>query len=218
MRVVTNNRKLNDVTTASVQSFIDSMPAQTYNISHSEWDSLQVHDGGKSKVFQVNLTNEHVRQLQAAGLWAHWTKVQNLLGGHPVRPTTIGWIRYNGEPQEGSLHIDEVQSDLRPNRGQLVGKWKSHGYGEFPHKLQDAVDKIILGGKNDHHHVILEAFHQWLRDRGHPNTVLHLPGLKFRTKLSSLSQNDAPPVHYVDTYEKMPKLLGYNVNASKYGE
>lgn len=220
MRVVINNRKTNDVTAASVQAQIDALPAATYNISHGKWDNLQVHDGGSSNVFQLNLTNAHIAQLKAAGLWSHWVKVQKLLiGGHPVRPTTIGWVRYSGKPEDGTLHLDEVQSDIRPNRAQLVQKWRyKNGDVPFPHKEQDAVDRIILNGKNDHHHVILEAFHQWLRDRGHPGVVLHLPGVKFRARLSGLNSDEPPPVHYTDTYEKMPKAMGYNLNASKYGE
>jgi GNAT superfamily N-acetyltransferase len=254
LRTVVNNRKTNDVEAGTVQKFIDSLPATRFNVSTRTYSGPQItHHSGKSNVFQLNINNDQVKALKEAppmdeldengqptgnkvNLWDHWKKVQDMLVGtlHPVRPPTIGWIRWNGTPGQGPIHIEEIQSDLRPGRAQLQSKWSSHGYGKFPHHIQNAVDRIILGGKHDHHEVLLEGFHQWLRNQGHHGTVLHLPGSLFRGKLSGMSgyhgirwsksnPTNRPlptgtlPVHYIDTYEKMPKNMGYAVNASSYG-
>jgi hypothetical protein len=124
-----------NISASMIQSYIDTLPAIEFNVSHGKagkaapetvpgtltpapsdlWTGGQRHNEDYSKVFQLNITNNHVQKMRAKGSWQTYRNQAQAVHstGHPVRPeqTTIGWIRYTGTPQEG-IHIDEIQSDF----------------------------------------------------------------------------------------------------------
>lgn len=248
-KVRTKNPRKATVSPQSIQDFIDKLPATNLNASFSTWRGCQVHDGGQSKVFQVNVSNEQVKQMKEAGVFGTFRKLQAYIGGHhPITPATVGWVRFSGDPETGSVHVDEVQSDHRQtmadmarahhlqynNRDEAGAQraWEEKNE-QYPHAHQKKISEIIFG-KAQPHEVLLEAFHEYLRGKGMPATMIHFPGLHFRGALSGLDGfprgwskenpehkppvTGKPPVHYVETYEKMPKRMGYNLEGAKYGD
>lgn len=126
-----------NISATMLQQYIDSLPGIEFNVSHGKsglapktmlggsdrrtapaeeyWTGAQRHTDEPSKVFQLNITNQHVAQMRAKGSWQTYRNQASAVHstGHPVRPeqTTIGWVRYTGTPEEG-IHIDEIQSDF----------------------------------------------------------------------------------------------------------
>lgn len=79
-----------------IQQWIDSQPETHWNYTHDKWDGAQKHSSEVQKVFQMNLTNEHVKRMKEAGVWNTFRKMHDdtMASGHPVKPHTIGWVRY----------------------------------------------------------------------------------------------------------------------------
>lgn len=108
------NPKNGNLSADLLQQYIDSQPTARYNVSHDKWDGIQRHNDENSKVFQLNLTDEHVRQMQQAGVYGTFLKLQDQFkASHPLRDHSIGWVRYTGKTRgKGKgIFIDEVQSD-----------------------------------------------------------------------------------------------------------
>lgn len=95
-----------NITSQRIQEFIDALPADEWNVSHSEWDGVQRHTTDISKVLQINLTNEKLQRLKDAGVYEVFRKLKDASHSHahPVNHATIGWIRYTDESpaQDGS--------------------------------------------------------------------------------------------------------------------
>lgn len=103
-----------NISAQKIQNFIDSLPTQRWNVSHSKWDGGQRHSDEDSKVFQMNLSTEHMEKMHKEGVLGSFRRMHKLSesSGHPVVPgMTIGWVRYTGEPETG-IQVDEVQSDF----------------------------------------------------------------------------------------------------------
>jgi 8-oxo-dGTP pyrophosphatase MutT (NUDIX family) len=108
------NPKNGNLSAELLQQYIDSQPTARYNVSHDKWNGIQRHNDENSKVFQLNLTDEHVRQMQQAGVYGTFLKLQDQFkASHPLRDHSIGWVRYTGKTRgKGKgIFIDEVQSD-----------------------------------------------------------------------------------------------------------
>lgn len=85
-----------------LQEAIDKTPGMKYNVSHDEWNGAQRHNEDPSKVFQLNLTNEHVNKMKQEGVWDAFRKFHDatMQSGHPVTPSTLGWVRYTDNSDE----------------------------------------------------------------------------------------------------------------------
>lgn len=108
------NPKNGNLSAELLQQYIDSQPTARYNVSHDKWNGIQRHNDENSKVFQLNLTDEHVRQMQQAGVYGTFRKLQEeFTNSHPLKDHSIGWVRYTGKTRgKGKgIFIDEVQSD-----------------------------------------------------------------------------------------------------------
>src|SRR5690606_15772741 len=101
-----------EITAESIDRYIESLPSTKYLVSHGVWTGMQRHSDEDSKVFRLNITNDHITRLKRAGVFDFFKEfVREALDSHPYDPHTIGWIRWTGEPGKG-IFIDEVQSDF----------------------------------------------------------------------------------------------------------
>src|SRR5690606_19523815 len=84
------------ISAEKIQEFIDNVEATEWNVGHSEWTGIQRHSDENSRVFQLNLTNDHVQRLKEAGVYDTFRRMYDASYSsfHPVTPATIGWVRY----------------------------------------------------------------------------------------------------------------------------
>src|SRR5690606_23419544 len=85
-----------NVTEQSIEKYIHELPKVKYNVSYGEWEGAQRHDPTKKqKVMQLNLTDEHIKQIKDKGLYPTFRKIfeSSKYSSHPIRPHTIGWAR-----------------------------------------------------------------------------------------------------------------------------
>lgn len=273
------------VTLDAVNKYIDKMPACRYNISMGEWAGCQTHNHTPSTVFQVNVSNDHVRKLKEAGVYDTFKNIQgHIIGSHPITPTTMGWVRFThpfgddpNNPSDGkrlrgqqvsgsdrrdahlhtitpeqapdadALHLDEIQSDHRRTMADVA---YAHAFSyeedkqaaenaydqmaqQFPPEHQKKINKIVFG-KEDPHEVLLEAFHQFWRDRGFHKLNLRLNGVGMRQSLTgqenaeqmrlqgegedAIAKVKPPSIHTVETYDKLPKKMMMTPESSYYGD
>ena len=197
----------------------------------------QRHSDEPSKVFQLNVTPDHVQKMKQAGVWDtfHSINKNSLDGTHPVAPVHgAGWVRYTDNPD--GVFIDEIQSDIGSS---LVKKARAHtnkllesakmtkkeaedtmkqAEDSYPEEHYKKINDIVFGGK-DPSEVLHEAFHQYLRDNGQIGKPVHIWGVTGKSKISmghmSTAKGDIP-AHMYRTYKQIPEKLGYT--PAKYGE
>lgn len=88
-----------------IQNFIDKVPTQRWNVSHSKWDGGQRHSLEPSDVFQMNLTTDHMNQMRQEGVYGTFLNVleASKWSTHPVTDHTVGWVRYTGTTKPTSV-------------------------------------------------------------------------------------------------------------------
>lgn len=88
-----------DISADLLQAHIDAQPVSTWNVSHTKWTGGQRHSEEPSKVFQMNITTDHVRQLKEAGVYGTFREMMDASrhSKHPVTDHSIGWVRYTGQ-------------------------------------------------------------------------------------------------------------------------
>lgn len=126
-----------NISAKKLQEVIDAAPEVQYNMSRAEWTGAQRHSDEPSYVTQVNLTDDHVKKMKAAGVYNTFLSMMRASeeSGHPIRPGhTLGWVRWTGlglppalgrasmSPNLGGavdrlqakagIHVDEIQSDF----------------------------------------------------------------------------------------------------------
>jgi len=79
------------ITSQDIQNHIDQVPATSYNSSISSWDGGQRHSGEKQNVFQLNYTEDQLKQMQDAGVLGTFRRLQDhtFSSGHPVKRNTL---------------------------------------------------------------------------------------------------------------------------------
>lgn len=138
-----------------LQQHIENMPATRWNVSHDEWDGPQRHNEQPSKVFQLNLTNDKVKQLKEAGVWDTFKNIHDasFSSGHPVKKNTIGWVRYTTDQEEPDWgekakllgreyhgfwnenpHLDSIENQKDPT----IGKMADEFYEEISRKSRSS--------------------------------------------------------------------------------
>ena len=166
------------VTPKSIDEFIDKLPKDKYNVSYDTWGGAQRHDRSQNqRVLQLNLTNKHIEDLKAQGLWGTFKKLQekNFRSGHPVKQHSLGWTRID-DSQPGHAHIDEVQSDLGQGSIRDIEQRQADGEMEPAQaaaeigKVKQMI-KVLSGSFKDINHAIAAAAHQTLREGLHDPEV-----------------------------------------------
>ncbi len=212
-----------NISAKKLQEHIDSQEPTEYNFSHTDWTGAQRHNKEAQKVFQVNLTNKMFDQLEAAGVDKTFHKMVGVsqTSSHPVRLNhTIGWVRYTGDKDKG-FHIDEVQSDLgqswvRQAASQAAARGDDEtGQAHAAHKAQqeypdehlEKIKHIVFAGKHPNE-MLLDSFHQYLRDQGHKDVPVHILDAKTKAPLSGQDPTKPLPAHMQLTYSQAPKKMG----------
>lgn len=187
-----------------LQQHIDSQEPLNFNTSHGEWKGAQRHSQDKSKVFQLNITNDHIRKMKEAGVYNTFRNMQaaSEYSAHPVaKHHGIGWVRYTGNARDG-LFVDEVQSDFGQSfvrqaasqaaaEGQDPGKAAAEAEQKYPDQHFKLISKILFNGKHPNE-VLHEAFQQHLRDKGHHNAKVSVHTVESKAPISlgkDLSRN-----------------------------
>lgn len=229
-----------NISAKKIQAYIDALPATTYNISARMWRGAQMYSKAlPQNVFQLNMTNDHVRQLKEAGLSDYWKKISGeYIGSHPSHEHTLGWVRHSGEPGEG-IFMDEVQSDYinspqmkatsRAKRDFLQDEQSNRAqYGDqFETKLNEHIKKaydratVEYGPEEQHDRMVKILF----GDK-HSNELLHEAFAQHLrdnghagTKIAIHSTHTKAkmngweggeiPVHGKIAYEQHPKKMGF---------
>lgn len=185
----------------------------------------QQHNLDESKVFQMNLTPEHIKELKKQGVWDTYQKMLEKTHDVTARGNGIGWVRYTDTP-EGDTHIDEIQTDLGQSvakrvaeqaqraveRGQLTPEQAQaeveRHKRDFPEDHYAKINKIVFGDQHPGD-IIHEAFLQHLRDKGQIGKKVSLWQVRPKSKLSGQRQDEELPVHMQRTYQQQPPKMGY---------
>jgi hypothetical protein len=183
-----------NISAKKLQEAIDNAPKIMYNVSHSRWRGSQRHNIDNSRVFQVNLTNDQVQKMKQAKVWGTWRKIKGRFysSGHPATPSTLGWVRWTGGPEDwgegdDGVFIDEVQSDLGQNFQKIVSAdaradaerrraageevdveaavraAEAKAQKDYPSDHLKAISQILFNGRHSNE-LLHEAFQQWWRD------------------------------------------------------
>lgn len=197
----------------------------------------QRHSHEPSKVFQLNLTSNQMKQLKQAGAWDTFKDLHDKFSysGHPYsKGNGLGWVRYTQDPQGGTM-IDEIQSDFGQNfvkrlKEQLKRYEEEHGltqeqrenanniiegFEKVPPSHYDTINQVLFQGKHPSE-VLHEAFLQHMRNTGNIGKNVHIWDVKPKSALSGQNPEEALPAHMLEGYSKIPKKMGYQ--PGKYGE
>jgi len=202
---------------SKLQQHIDSQPATTFNISHTQWTGAQRHSDDASNVFQVNLTDNHLQKLKEAGVLETFLKLNKMAytSSHPVLKPTIGWVRWTGD--EKGVFIDEVQSDFgRSIIRQTQDNSQERGIAEkeFPDEHMQKISEIVFAGKHPSE-MLQEAFHEHMRNNGYANVPVAIHSAKTKAIKAGQNIDRDLPGHMLTGYVKVPEKMGFK--PSKYG-
>jgi len=180
------------ISSKDIQGYIDQMPGTGYNTSHSDWEGGQRHSDEKQGVFQLNYTQDQVAQMEKEGVLPTFQKIHEATfrSGHPVRPNTLGWVRYTGNPETG-FHIDEVQTDFGQSMIKKVAEQAKEALRTgaiseeqaedamkrakdyYPEEHVQKITNILFGNRHPSE-VLHEAFKEYMRQKGFGNTPVHI--------------------------------------------
>lgn len=205
-----------EISIDSVNRAVDLLPKDKYNVSFSEWTGSQTHDPNPVQhVFQLNLTNDHVKKLKEQGLYDTFQKMAEISkrSGHPVDYHSLGWARVDLS-HPGHAHIDEIQSDLGQGLVKTVQTAKEEGtlpqeYKDLdPEKLQQ-IEQVLKGNHEDINHAIFSAAHEVLRQKFPDVKTVSMDTPEDQIEQSGLDTSKPIPVHAIKTYKERPRKAGY---------
>jgi len=206
-----------NMTEQTIDKYLHDLPKHKFNVSYGKWDSsLQTHDDGESgpqKVLQVNLTNDHVKQLKEQGLYDTFRKLHEMSyrSGHPVRKHSLGWARID-DSHPDHWHIDEIQSDLGQGTIRQIEKAKQSGdmneeeADKYTNDLK-GIMKTLSGPFKNINHAISGAVHETGRTKGIKSTSMDK--LEDQAKQSGMDTDKNLPGHMINTYKQVPEDIGY---------
>ena len=211
-----------NMTPQSIDGFLDTFPKAKFNVSYGKWNSgdMQMHDDSKDQaVVQLNITNDHIKQMKDQGIYDVFKKMQDLSkrSGHPVRGHTLGWARVDQSAGD-HWHIDEIQSDLSTGTIRYLEKQQKNGQMSEADatSMKNGVGKmmkIFKGPYKSINHAISGAVHQIARDKGVKSTSFDMP--KDQAAQSHMNTNKKLPGHMMETYSQIPKGLKYEQDYPK---
>lgn len=119
-----------NLTSEGIQKHIDDMPHFGYGFSSGMWHGGQQHSSEPSKVFQLQMTKDHIKKLKEEGLWDvfKYIEEQSLYHNHPnAKHNPLGWVRYtedDGTPKKKEEEKPKEKLVLNkpghPNHGATV--------------------------------------------------------------------------------------------------
>jgi ribosomal protein S18 acetylase RimI-like enzyme len=159
--------------------------------AHADALEEQRHNPDPSKVFQLNMNQDHVKKLKDAGAYETFQNIHaaSKYSQHPTKHNTLGWVRYTETPE--GVHIDEIQSDFGASlvkqaakqareavaTGQITQDEADEAVKKAGEKYSDTnldkIKNIVFQGKHPNE-ILHEAFLQHMRDQGKAGTkVMH---------------------------------------------
>ena len=213
-----------NLTADAVQRVIDAKPARQYGHENGPvWKGAQRHSTASSKVFQLTLPPETLREIRKQGLRPAYDKLLASSAGHPRHGTRgAGWVRYTEAPD--GIHIDEIQTDFGHNMGHHLktldanaaeGKISAGQRAKLPATDEFARLHQLMWGNEHPSKVLHEAFMEKLRGEKKIGKEVHQWTLHPKMKLAGQDPAKPPPVHMKQTYDEFPQKAGYQ--ASEYG-
>jgi ADP-ribose pyrophosphatase YjhB (NUDIX family) len=204
-----------NLTVENVDKHLAAIPSEEWAHSETTWKGAQRHTRAQSRVFQLNMTPERRKEIDAMGLGPILDKINE--GGHPANKRHgVGWVRYTEKPKD--IHMDEIQSDIGSS---LIHRLKQNSDRAsrlgVPAEAVEQLNNAIWGGKHPSE-VLHEAFLQHLRDSGKIGKKIHIWQAKSKAPLSDQDPNLPLPAHMQDTYQKQPKRMGYKEDVYGVGE
>lgn len=204
-------------TPESVDKYLNNLPKHEYNVTHGEWKKggMQMHDDSVDQnVYQINLTNHHIKQLKDQGLFEAFRDMQSLShrSGHPVMPHTIGWVRAD-ESHPGHIHFDEAQSDFGQSTVRQISDADDSPENQEKAEKLKKVNDIVKGPFKTVNHMLLGAAHQIARQKGAGSTSMDMP--MDQAKQSWMDTEKELPGHMQSTYQQYPKDLKYTEQPKK---
>jgi 8-oxo-dGTP pyrophosphatase MutT (NUDIX family) len=209
----------------AVQKAIEAKVPRIYGHEKGTWAGAQRHNGSNSKVFQLTLSPESLREVRKQGLRPAYDKLLAASKSHPIHPSRgVGWVRYTESPD--GIHIDEIQTDwghkMAHNIKQLDESAARGAISPAQRESLPTSDEYSrlhqLFWGNDHPSKVLhEAFMEHLRAPKSKKIgkEVHQWQLAPKMQLSGQDMSKPPPVHMKQTYDEFPKAAGYR--ASEYG-
>jgi hypothetical protein len=202
-----------NVTPESIDYFLKTIPHTRYNVSYDKWDGAQMHDDTKEQtVLQLNMTNDHIKQLKGQGLYEMFAKMfeTSKASGHPVDHHSLGWARID-DSQPGHWHVDEIQSDFGQNTMRQLSQAEEQGADPTEiQKYKEGLKKIIKvfsGPFKSVNHAILAATHVVARNKDISSTSMDMP--LDQARMSGMGTDRAFPGHFQHTYIQLPKDMKY---------
>lgn len=205
----------------AVQSAIDAKPARQYGHESGKWTDAQRHSKAASKVFQLTLPPETLREIRKQGLRPAYDKLLASSVGHPRHDTRgAGWARYTESPD--GVHIDEIQTDFGHNMyGHIKNLDESRASGNISAAQREKLPTTeeysrlnqLMWGNEHPSKVIHEAFMEKLRGQKKVGKEVHQWQLAPKMELADQSPNKPPPVHMKQTYDEFPQKAGYKPSA-----
>lgn len=115
-----------EITSQDIQSHIDGLPKTEYGFNFGQWNGGQQHSREPSKVFQLQMTKDHIKKLQDEGLLDTFRYIEDKsrFSNHPnAQHNALGWVRYTEdkeeqpEPEKPKLMLDKPG---HPSHGKTV--------------------------------------------------------------------------------------------------
>ena len=123
-----------NISAENIQKHIDGLPKMDFGFSFGEWGGGQTHSKEPSKVFQLQMTKDHLKKIKEEGLWDvfKYIEKQSQFSSHPnARHNALGWVRYTQDKeQKPKAEKEKIQLNMPGHR--------SHGAfatieNEMPH-------------------------------------------------------------------------------------
>jgi hypothetical protein len=187
-----------------IQQWIDAQPPQIWNVSFDRWTGAQRHNDQNSAVFQLNMTNDQIKKLKDSGAWNTFRKFHKatMSSGHPVKPSTIGWVRFTSNRPEAYLGGSAITGRFKQDYEMWLSKvhghyehgvppdskfynwrdaiWAKVDAPEFPKDQAATYNKLnneffdAVGRRNFDEKVDPRRFVKWVQENIHPDFAKHL--------------------------------------------
>lgn len=184
-----------NISAQKLDEVIKAVKPMKFNLSSTKYAFAQLHNSQPSKVLQVNLSSDHVKQMRQHGVYDTFKAMNEASqqSEHPVLPQTLGWIRYTGDSRNGYF-IDEIQSDFGQSfvkqaaqqareNGQDPDEAAAEAQKRWPDEHYNVIKQILFGGQHPNQ-ILHEAFLQHLRDKGFTGAKVQIHSVESKAPIS----------------------------------